>query len=108
MEKSPLGVSEEILKTIHTSEHIQTVWEASEYGTAIDADTICSKSSYAAAVRAVGAGIVAVDGVKSGEFERAFCAVRPPGHHARPEQAMGFCLFNNIAHRCKVCTKCWL
>jgi len=97
LQKSPIGVSEEILETIHTSEHIQMVWEASEYGTAIDADTICSKSSYAAAVKAVGAGIVAVDGVKAKEFERAFCAVRPPGHHARPAQAMGFCLFNNIA-----------
>jgi acetoin utilization deacetylase AcuC-like enzyme len=97
LQKSPIGVSEEILETIHTPEHIQMVWEASEYGTAIDADTICSKSSYAAAVKAVGAGIVAVDGVKAKEFERAFCAVRPPGHHARPAQAMGFCLFNNIA-----------
>jgi len=95
--KSPIHVSESILEMIHTSEHIQTVWEASEYGTAIDADTICSTDSYAAAIAAVGAGIVAVDGVKSGEFERAFCAVRPPGHHARPAQAMGFCLFNNIA-----------
>ena len=97
LQKSPIAVSEEILESIHTPEHIQMVWEASEYGIAIDADTICSISSYAAAVRAVGAGIVAVDGVKAGEFERAFCAVRPPGHHARPAQAMGFCLFNNIA-----------
>jgi acetoin utilization deacetylase AcuC-like enzyme len=46
---------------------------------------------------AVGAGIVAVDGLRGGEFERAFCAVRPPGHHATPTEAMGFCLFNNIA-----------
>lgn len=95
--QSPIAVSEAILETIHSPEHIGTVYEASQYGTAIDADTICSESSYDAAVKAVGAGIVAIDGVKSGEFERAFCAVRPPGHHARPEQAMGFCLFNNIA-----------
>ena len=45
----------------------------------------------------MGAGIVAIDGIKAGEFERAFCAVRPPGHHATTTQAMGFCLFNNIA-----------
>ena len=45
----------------------------------------------------MGAGVVAIDGIKAGEFERAFCAVRPPGHHATPTQAMGFCLFNNIA-----------
>ena len=95
--KSPIAVSEAILKTVHSSEHIQTIFEASQSALPIDADTICSESSFDAAVMAVGAGIVAVDGVKSGEFERAFCAVRPPGHHARPEQAMGFCLFNNIA-----------
>ncbi len=95
--KSPIAVSEALLESIHTPEHVQNVYEASQYGSAIDADTICSEASYDAALKAVGAGIVAVDGVKAGEFERAFCAVRPPGHHARPAQAMGFCLFNNIA-----------
>ena len=97
IQKAPIRVSEILLEQIHTPEHIQTVLEASEYGSPIDSDTICSAASYDAAVSAVGAGIVAVDGVKAGEFERAFCAVRPPGHHARPAQAMGFCLFNNIA-----------
>jgi len=97
VQKSPIKVSETLLETIHTPEHIQTILEASAYGSPIDSDTICSAASYDAAVSAVGAGIVAVDGVKAGEFERAFCAVRPPGHHARPAQAMGFCLFNNIA-----------
>jgi len=97
VQRSPIKVSETLLETIHTPEHIQTVLEASEYGSPIDSDTICSAASYDAALAAVGAGIVAVDGVKAGEFERAFCAVRPPGHHARPAQAMGFCLFNNIA-----------
>ena len=95
--RSPIAVSQSILEEIHTAEHIQTVLEASEYGTSIDADTICSADSYDAARYAVGAGVVALDAVKAGEFERIFCAVRPPGHHARPEQAMGFCLFNNIA-----------
>jgi acetoin utilization deacetylase AcuC-like enzyme len=97
LEKSPIGVSKNILETVHSKEHIQTILEASEYGTAIDPDTICSSDSYSAAVKAVGAGIIAIDGIKAGEFERAFCAVRPPGHHATPTQAMGFCLFNNIA-----------
>ena len=97
LEKSPIGVSKNILETVHSEEHIQTILEASEYGTAIDPDTICSSDSYSAAVKAVGAGIIAIDGIKAGEFERAFCAVRPPGHHATPTQAMGFCLFNNIA-----------
>jgi len=97
VEKSPIWVSKTILETVHSQEHIQTILEASEYGTPIDSDTICSADSYEAAVKAVGAGIVAIDGIKAGEFQRAFCAVRPPGHHATPTQAMGFCLFNNIA-----------
>ena len=97
VEKSPIGVSKEILQTVHSSEHVETIEDASEYGTSIDSDTICSADSYEAAVKAVGAGVVAIDGIKAGEFERAFCAVRPPGHHATPTQAMGFCLFNNIA-----------
>ncbi len=57
---------------------------------------ICDKS-YEVATRAVGGVLQAVDAVMSGKLVRAFCAVRPPGHHARPAQGMGFCLFNNIA-----------
>jgi acetoin utilization deacetylase AcuC-like enzyme len=57
---------------------------------------VCSKS-YDIATRAVGGVLNAVDAVMSGKLTRAFCAVRPPGHHARPSQGMGFCLFNNIA-----------
>lgn len=95
--KTPVWISKEILQTVHSPEHVQRVIEASQYAAAIDSDTICSTDSYKAAVKAVGAGIAAIDGIKSGEFERAFCAVRPPGHHATPTQAMGFCLFNNIA-----------
>ncbi len=97
LKKSPILVSKEILQSVHSSEHVQTIQNASDYGISIDSDTICSRDSYEAAVKAVGAGIVAIDGIKAGEFERAFCAVRPPGHHATPTQAMGFCLFNNIA-----------
>jgi len=95
--KSPIKVSERILELVHSQEHIETIKDTSEYGGSIDSDTICSIDSFDAAVMAVGAGVVALDGIKSGEFERAFCAVRPPGHHATPTQAMGFCLFNNIA-----------
>lgn len=64
---------------------------------AIDGDTVLSPHSGAAALRAAGAVCAAVDAVLSGEADNAFCAVRPPGHHAEPAQAMGFCLFNNIA-----------
>jgi acetoin utilization deacetylase AcuC-like enzyme len=63
----------------------------------IDADTILSPASGHAALRAAGAVIAAVDAVVAGEADNAFCAVRPPGHHAEPGRAMGFCLFNNVA-----------
>lgn len=64
---------------------------------AIDADTVLSPGSGEAALRAAGACIAAVDAVMKGEAQNAFCAVRPPGHHAEPLHAMGFCLFNNVA-----------
>ena len=97
VEKSPVWISKEVLQTVHSAEHIANIIDASTSGTSIDSDTICSPESYNAAVKAVAAGITALDGIKNKEFQRAFCAVRPPGHHARPNQAMGFCLFNNIA-----------
>ncbi|HSC18574.1 MAG TPA: histone deacetylase family protein [Rhizomicrobium sp.] len=63
----------------------------------IDADTAMSSGSADAALKASGAGIAGVDGIMRGEFRNAFCAVRPPGHHAERARAMGFCLFNNVA-----------
>jgi acetoin utilization deacetylase AcuC-like enzyme len=63
----------------------------------IDADTVLSPASGRAALRAAGAVVAAVDAVVAGEAANAFCAVRPPGHHAEPGRAMGFCLFNNAA-----------
>jgi acetoin utilization deacetylase AcuC-like enzyme len=64
---------------------------------ALDADTILCPESGKAALRAAGAVAAAVDAVIAGEAERAFCAVRPPGHHAEPNRPMGFCVFNNVA-----------
>ncbi len=64
---------------------------------ALDADTHVSPGSGEAALRAAGAAVDAVDSVMAGEGRNAFCAVRPPGHHAEPDRAMGFCLFNNVA-----------
>jgi acetoin utilization deacetylase AcuC-like enzyme len=64
---------------------------------ALDADTILSPGSGEAALRAAGSVVAAVDAVASGEITNAFCAVRPPGHHAEASAAMGFCLFNNVA-----------
>lgn len=95
--KSPIAVSQDILESVHSYEQVDQIQSMCEYGGQIDSDTVCSMDSYEAATMAVGAGIVALDGIKAGEFERAFCAVRPPGHHATPTQSMGFCLFNNIA-----------
>ncbi len=64
---------------------------------ALDMDTILSPASGEAALRAAGAVCAAVDAVMAGEADNAFCAVRPPGHHAEPSRAMGFCIFNNVA-----------
>lgn len=63
----------------------------------IDADTAINAHSLQAALRAAGAAVAATDAVMAGEIENAFCAIRPPGHHARPSTPMGFCLFNNVA-----------
>ncbi len=63
----------------------------------IDGDTSINAHSLEAALHAAGAAVAATDAVLAGEVENAFCAIRPPGHHARPSVPMGFCLFNNVA-----------
>jgi acetoin utilization deacetylase AcuC-like enzyme len=63
----------------------------------LDADTLLNSHSWQAGLRAAGAAVAATDAVIRGEINNAFCSIRPPGHHARPSGAMGFCLFNNIA-----------
>lgn len=87
------------LTRAHSEEHVRSVLDAiPESGFAgIDSDTLVSPGSGDAALRATGAVVLAVDMVMAGEAKNAFCAVRPPGHHATPTQAMGFCLFNNVA-----------
>jgi len=63
----------------------------------IDPDTVVSAGSWEAALRASGGLLEAVDAVSAGKLDNAFCLVRPPGHHATPNRAMGFCVFNNVA-----------
>jgi acetoin utilization deacetylase AcuC-like enzyme len=63
----------------------------------LDGDTLLCAYSYKAALAAAGAALAATDAVLAGELANAFCAIRPPGHHARPTEPMGFCLFNNVA-----------
>ncbi|QWF71647.1 histone deacetylase family protein [Methylomonas paludis] len=87
------------LGLIHTPAMLEQVFNSfPQTGQAyLDADTVISPGSKAAALLAVSAVCDAVDKVCSGEANNAFCAVRPPGHHAEPSRSMGFCVFNNIA-----------
>ncbi|MBI5938159.1 MAG: histone deacetylase family protein [Betaproteobacteria bacterium] len=84
---------------VHDAAYVAAVEaNAPEHGMVeLDPDTAMNPHSLEAARRAAGAGILAVDQVMAGEIDNAFCAVRPPGHHAMRHRAMGFCIFNNIA-----------
>lgn len=87
------------IKRVHDDEYIQQVFGAvpeQGYGS-LDGDTVLSIDSGEAALFAVGGVCASVDAVVAGEFKNAFCALRPPGHHAERDRAMGFCLFNNAA-----------
>lgn len=86
------------LTLIHPTPYIGRIEQACREGpTSLDPDTMASPGSWEAAMRAVGAVTQAIDAVIEGSLASAFCAVRPPGHHAPATRAMGFCLFNNIA-----------
>ncbi|MCA9054471.1 MAG: histone deacetylase [Planctomycetaceae bacterium] len=88
----------EELQRVHGAEYITTIRAASEAGgKRLDPDTVASPDSYNVATHAAGTALDAVDRVLRGEASRALCLVRPPGHHALPNRAMGFCLFGNIA-----------
>ena len=86
------------LARVHDGELVAMIERSSlDGGGWLDADTACCGSSYDAALLAAGAGLTAVEALDAGQADSAFCAVRPPGHHATPTRAMGFCLFNNVA-----------
>ncbi len=89
----------ELFTLVHPRSHIKRMESLiPETGLArIDADTTASPKSWEAVKRAVGAALAAVDAVQSGEVSNAFCAMRPPGHHAEKATAMGFCLVNTVA-----------
>ncbi len=86
------------LAEVHDTELVALIERSSEAGGGwLDADTATNGASFDAALLAAGAGLSAIDALEAGEADSAFCAVRPPGHHATPTRAMGFCLFNNVA-----------
>jgi acetoin utilization deacetylase AcuC-like enzyme len=96
--EAPEAALDDVLR-IHSRHHVERVLGAVPKAghVAIDADTVLSPASGTAALHAAGAVAAAVDAVVAKEADNAFCAVRPPGHHAEPNRAMGFCLFNNAA-----------
>ena len=96
--EAPRATREQLLR-VHTPAHVDRILAITPEADTVrlDEDTLMSPASAEAGLRAAGAVVAAVDAVMTGQALRAFCAVRPPGHHATPDTAMGFCLFNNIA-----------
>ena len=97
--KKPSIFDKSLLEITHSPDYINFVEKSfPEKGLSfLDGDTIVSPGSKKATSDAVGSIITAIDGVQNKEFKNAFCAVRPPGHHAKKNKAMGFCIYNNIA-----------
>lgn len=97
-EITPEKAAKGLVQAAHTPQHFKRVENAFDDGyDRLDADTVISMQSFDASLFAAGGAIAAVDAVMRGEVQNAFVAVRPPGHHATAENAMGFCLFNNVA-----------
>ena len=97
--KKPSKFDRSLLEITHNSDYINFVEKSfPEKGLSfLDGDTIISPGSKDATSDAVGSIITAIDGVQNKDFKNAFCAVRPPGHHAEKNKAMGFCIYNNVA-----------
>ena len=97
--KKPSKFDKSLLEVTHNSDYINFVEKSfPKKGLSfLDGDTIVSPGSKEATSDAVGSIITAIDGVLNNDFKNAFCAVRPPGHHAEKNKAMGFCIYNNVA-----------
>ncbi len=97
-EEAPLAQVEDLAR-VHGAEHIEYIEGCAPSGgyASIDPDTAMNPHTWKAALRAAGAAVAATDAVIEGRYDNAFCSVRPPGHHAEPHRAMGFCFFNNVA-----------
>ncbi len=95
--QAPAATREQLLR-VHSAEHIDAIERfAAAGGGMLDLDTITSEGSFEAALHAAGGSAWAAEQLLAGEDRFAFCALRPPGHHAEAARAMGFCLFNNVA-----------
>ena len=97
--EKPNEFDESLLITTHSSDYIKMVNNSFPKNgfNFLDGDTIVSPGSKDATKDAVGSIIAAIDGVEQKKYKNAFCCVRPPGHHAEKEKAMGFCIYNNVA-----------
>ncbi len=97
-ETAPFANEAELAR-VHTQAHIDYIRSKvpAEGYVEIDPDTSMNRYTWRAALRAAGAAVAATDAVIDGRYSNAFCSVRPPGHHAEPARAMGFCFFNNVA-----------
>jgi acetoin utilization deacetylase AcuC-like enzyme len=96
--ESPEVTREQLLR-VHDAAYVDAIISTAPHQGSVDldGDTTMNPFTYPAALRAAGAVVMAVDMVMAGKVENAFCNIRPPGHHAERAQAMGFCIFNNIA-----------
>ncbi|WP_198375468.1 histone deacetylase family protein [Neoroseomonas rubea] len=98
-DQAPQATREQLMR-VHPENYVDAILAIRpepDERVALDGDTLMSWGSAEAALRAAGAAVAAVDAVMQGEFRRAFCATRPPGHHCEPARPMGFCLFANAA-----------
>ena len=94
--EAPRATRGQLLR-VHDAAYVDGIFANAGHSLRLDPDTVMSPDSLEAALRAAGAACAAVDDILEGKTQRAFCAVRPPGHHATRDTAMGFCIFNSVA-----------